>query len=89
MNINWKVRLQNKIWVMGFLSQLFILTELVLIAFKHLKITEYTLSHELETWMLAVVNVVFGLFSMIGLVQDPTTQHLSDSKRALTYRKPN
>ena len=44
MNINWKVRLQNKIWVMGFLSQLFILAELVLIAFKHLNITEYPMN---------------------------------------------
>ena len=89
MNINWKVRLQNKIWVMGFLSQLFILTELLFIAFKHLGLTEYVLSHEIEAWVLAFVNVVFGLLSMIGLIQDPTTQHVSDSKRAMTYTTPN
>ncbi|WP_342566645.1 phage holin [Psychrobacillus sp. FSL K6-4046] len=89
MNINWKIRLQNKIWVVGFISQIFILTELLLIAFKHIGITEYMLSHELESWVIAVVNVVFGMLSMIGLIQDPTTQHISDSKRALTYTRPN
>lgn len=89
MNINWNVRLQNKIWVMSFLSQLFILAELMLIAFNNLGITEYSFSENIEKWLLAMVNVVFGLLATLGLIQDPTTQDLSDSKRAMTYKKPN
>lgn len=89
MNINWNVRLQNKIWVMSFLSQLFIVAELMLIAFNSLGITEYSFSENIEKWLLAMVNVVFGLLATLGLIQDPTTQDLSDSKRAMTYKKPN
>ncbi|SES23165.1 LysM domain-containing protein [Psychrobacillus sp. OK032] len=31
MKINWKVRFKNKIWVIGFIAQIFLLTELLLI----------------------------------------------------------
>ena len=38
--------------------------------------------------LLAVVNALFALLSVLGVVVDPTTQGIPDSPRALTYQKP-
>ena len=43
---------------------------------------------ELGNKIIAVVNAVFGLLAILGVVTDPTTKGVSDSERALTYDKP-
>jgi len=39
--------------------------------------------------ILVFVNVLFAVFVLVGVVNDPTTTGLSDSKRALNYYEPN
>lgn len=38
--------------------------------------------------ILAVVDAVFALLVILGVVVDPTTAGISDSKRAMTYEEP-
>lgn len=88
MKINWKVRFQNKIWITGFIAQLFILTELLLIGAHAAGLTDFHVTNELKDWIFAFVNVVFGLLATLGIIQDPTTTNFADSKRAMKYIKP-
>ena len=39
--------------------------------------------------ILVFVNVLFAVFVLVGVVNDPTTTGLSDSTRALNYYEPN
>lgn len=86
--INWKVRFKNWPWVAGFISQIMIVVQLVLVALNGLGITDFQLTEEVKGWVLAVANAIFLLFSMLGLVQDPTTSGYQDSERAKQYTEP-
>jgi phi LC3 family holin len=86
--INWKVRFKNKLWVTAFISQLFILAEILLVGAHAIGLTDFQLTEEIKGWVLAVVNAVFGVLATLGTVQDPTTESLSDSKEARFYKKP-
>ena len=43
---------------------------------------------ELGNRLLAVVNALFAVLAILGVVNDPTTQGVADSKQALTYVTP-
>ena len=43
---------------------------------------------EIGDKLLAVVNAVFALLVILGVVNDPTTAGISDSKQARTYSSP-
>ena len=81
--INWKVRLKNRAFRIGFIPALLLLVQVVAAVFGF--------SLELD-WLgerlLAVVNAVFALLVILGVVTDPTTAGVSDSTQALTYDKP-
>lgn len=87
--INWKVRFKNRLWVVAFLSQLFILAEMMLVGAHAAGITDFQLTEEVKGWILAVVNAVFGLLASLGVIQDPTTSGMEDSYRAKGYSEPN
>ena len=38
--------------------------------------------------LLAVVNALFAVLTILGIVTDPTTAGVSDSKQAMEYDKP-
>ncbi|WP_369670892.1 phage holin, partial [Enterococcus faecium] len=38
--------------------------------------------------LIVVVNTVFAVLVIIGIVNDPTTTGIADSKQALTYDQP-
>ena len=38
--------------------------------------------------LLDVVNALFAVLTILGIVTDPTTKGVSDSNRALTYTEP-
>ncbi|SFA70357.1 MULTISPECIES: phage holin [unclassified Bacillus (in: firmicutes)] len=86
--INWKVRFKNGSWVIAFISQLMIVLQMVLSGLNMLDITDYQLTNHVKDTVLTFANAVFVLLSMLGIVQDPTTKGLSDSKRALDYHDP-
>ncbi|MEW9051457.1 MAG: phage holin [Neobacillus sp.] len=87
--INWKVRFQNRNWVIAFVAQLFIVAQMLLGGLNSLGVTDFQLSDAIQESILAFINAVFILLSMLGLVQDPTTKGIRDSERAMKYTKPN
>lgn len=81
--INWKVRFKNKRFVIAFIAGLLLLVKQVSVLFG------YNLNTELFSANINnVVDAVFLLLGLLGIVNDPTTQGLSDSKQALTYKEP-
>ena len=84
MKINWKVRIKNKVFWLAFIPAMLMLIKTVANVFG----LELDL-HIVETNLIGVVEAVFVLLGIVGIVTDPTTDGLSDSKRALTYDEPN
>ena len=86
--INWKVRFKNKVWVSAFISQVFIVVQIVLVGLNGIGVTDFELTKEVEGWILTLVNAIFVVLASLGLVQDPTVQGVSDSDKALLYNEP-
>lgn len=83
MRINWIVRIKNKAFWMAVIPALALVVQAVAALFG------YTIN--LETWvgkLQAVVNAVFALLAILGIVVDPTTDGVGDSNRALNYVQP-
>ena len=81
--INWTVRLKNKAFWLSFIPALLLLIQVVAAVFG------FTLDlGELGEKLLAVVNALFAVLAILGIVTDPTTAGISDSKRAMTYKAP-
>ena len=81
--INWKVRIRNKTFWMALIPALLLLAQNGAAMFG--------ISLDLgETGnrLLAVVNQLFAVLTILGIVNDPTTQGLGDSEQALSYREP-
>jgi len=81
--INWKVRIKNKNFWLAIIPAVLLLVQVVAKVFGF----ELDLG-ELGNNLLAVVNAVFVVLSILGIVTDPTTQGVSDSKLAMTYDQP-
>ena len=83
MNINWTVRLKNKNFWIAFIPALLLFIQVLASVFG------ITLDlGDLGNKLLAVVNAVFAVLSILGVVTDPTTAGISDSDQAMTYDKP-
>ena len=81
--INWKVRLKNKNFWLSLIPALLLLIQAVAYVFGF----SLDLS-EMGDKLLAVVNAVFALLVILGVVNDPTTAGIADSKQARTYSSP-
>ena len=82
--INWKVRLKNvNFWLAAIPAVLLVLQSAAALAGISLPI------QAVQGKLLDLVNAVFGLLTILGIVNDPTTKGLGDSKRALEYQNPN
>ncbi len=42
----------------------------------------------LNEQLAAIINALFSVLAILGVVNDPTTAGFSDSKQAMTYDKP-
>ena len=81
--INWTVRFKNKTFWLAVIPAMLLLIQTVAAVFG------YTLNlGELGDKLLAVVNAVFGVLVILGVVTDPTTSGVSDSAQAMTYETP-
>ena len=81
--INWRVRIRNKAFWVAIIPSVLVLIQVVAAVFG------YTIDlGELGNKLIAVVNAVFVVLSILGVVNDPTTSGLSDSKQAMTYELP-
>ncbi len=83
MKINWLVRIKNKNFWIAIIPATLLLVQVVAAVFG------YTLDlGDLGNKLLAVVNAAFALLSILGIITDPTTKGISDSKQAMTYIQP-
>ena len=83
MNINWKVRLKNETFWYTIVPAVLLLIQAIANVFG------YTLNlGDLGDKLLNVVNSLFTVLVIIGVVNDPTTKGTSDSKQAMTYTMP-
>lgn len=81
--INWKVRIKSKTFWLTVIPALLLLVQVVAAVFGF----ELDLG-DLGNKLLAVVNALFSVLTILGIVTDPTTAGVSDSAQALTYTEP-
>lgn len=82
-NINWQVRIKNKNFWLTFIPAVLLLIQVVAAVFG------FTLDlGDLGNKLLDVVNAAFSVLVILGIVNDPTTEGVSDSEQALTYTEP-
>ena len=83
MKLNWKVRLKNKQFWLSVIPALALVVQAVAAVFG------FTLDFSTLTGkLLTVVDAVFALLVVLGLVVDPTTAGVGDSERAMRYTEP-
>ena len=73
-NINWRLRFQNKATLLAIASTVILLIQ--------------QLGFKLPDNIADVVNTFLTLLVLLGVINDPTTQGISDSPKALTYTEP-
>ena len=83
MKINLLVRLKNKtFWLL-------LIPALLLVAQTIASLFGYNWDFVvLNQQITAIINAVFAVLSILGIVVDPTTAGIGDSQRALTYTEP-
>ena len=83
LQMNWKVRIRNKQFWISVIPAIALVVQAVAAVFG------YTLDFStLVGKILTVVDAVFALLVILGIVVDPTTAGVSDSNRAMTYEVP-
>lgn len=87
--INWKVRLQNPL----FIAQLVMSVLLPILTYLGLTVEDMTSWGVLGNALFEAVKnpYVLGLVivSVFNAINDPTTSGITDSTKALTYNEPN
>lgn len=83
MKINWKVRIKNKVFWLALIPAVLLLIQVVAAVFG----IDLNLD-ALGDKLLAAVNALFAVLTILGVVTDPTTAGVSDSKQAMEYDKP-
>ena len=73
-NINWKLRFQNKATLLAIASTVILLIQ--------------QLGFKLPDNIADIVNTFLTLLVLLGVINDPTTEGISDSPKALTYNEP-
>ncbi len=82
-SINWQVRIKNKNFWLTFIPAVLLLIQVIAAVFG------FTLDlGDLGNRLLDVVNAAFSVLVILGVVNDPTTEGVSDSEQALTYTEP-
>ena len=83
MKINWMVRAKNKAFWIALVPAVLLLIQVIAAVFG------YTINMgELGDKLIAVVNALFAVLAILGIVTDPTTKGITDSEQALTYTEP-
>lgn len=73
-NINWKLRFKNKATLLAIASTVILLAQ--------------QLGLKLPDNIADIVNTFLTLLVLLGVINDPTTEGISDSPNALTYTEP-
>ena len=83
MKINWKVRIRSMKFWLAIVPAFLLLVQVVAVPFGY----DFEIE-PLNSQLIAIINSVFAVLSILGVVTDPTTAGVTDSARALTYSKP-
>ena len=79
-NINWMVRIKNKTFWLTLIPAVLLLVQAVSSPFG------YTWDFVvLNQQLAAIINALFAVLAILGVVNDPTTKGVGDSERALMY----
>lgn len=81
--INWLVRFKNKGFWLSFIP--------AVLLFLQTAVALFGLNIELEglaAKLLDVMNALFAVLALLGIVNDPTTEGVGDSAQALGYTEP-
>lgn len=81
--MNWRVRVRNKWFWVAIIPAVLLLVQQVAAMFG------FQLDfHDVEAQLLAIVETVFLLLGILGVIVDPTTKGIGDSTRARYYDEP-
>lgn len=83
MKVNLLVRIKNKAFWLAVIPAIALVAQAVAALFGY-TIDLTTMVGKLQ----AVVNAVFALLVILGIVVDPTTDGINDSNRAMSYTEP-
>lgn len=81
--INWQVRIKSKQFWLSLIPAVLLLVQVIAAVFGF----ELDLG-DIGNKLLDVVNALFAVLAILGIVVDPTTAGVGDSAQALTYDKP-
>lgn len=83
MLVNWRVRIRNKNFWLAIIPAILVLIQAIgaPIGFRW---DFGMLNDQLRT----IVEAVFGVLAILGVINDPTTEGWDDSKLAMTYDEP-
>ena len=82
--INWKVRLKNpNFWLSIVPAAMLVVQSIAAMLGMELELAD------MQGKLLGVLNAVFALLALLGVVNDPTTAGLADSTRAMCYDSPH
>lgn len=79
--INWKIRLKNRVWLLTAIPVVLGAAYSVFGLFGWVPPIAET---AVENVLIAIV----GALAVLGIVEDPTTAGVGDSKQALDYKEP-
>lgn len=81
--INWKVRIRNKNFWLSIIPAVIVLIQAIA------AMLGVTLDlTETGSKLVQLVDAVFIVLAILGIVNDPTTEGLRDSERAMEYDTP-
>lgn len=83
MKINWLVRIKNRQFWLSVIPAIALVIQAIAAVFG------FTFDFSTVVGkLLAVVDAVFALLVILGIVVDPTTAGVGDSARAMRYEEP-
>lgn len=82
-NINWEVRIKNKNFWLTLIPAVLLLIQVVVAPFGY----QWDFG-VLNEQLASIINALFAVLVILGVVNDPTTDGMTDSKQALTYTEP-
>lgn len=83
MSVNWRVRIKNKAFWLALVPAVLLLVQVCAAPFGY----EWDFG-VLSAQLAAIVNALFAVLAILGIVADPTTAGVGDSEQALSYEKP-
>ena len=83
MKINWKVRFKHKSFWLTLIPALGVLAQAVIYPF--VPDIDFT---GINAYLVGIVNVIFAVLAILGIVSDTTTQGISDTPETMKTKTP-